>query len=161
MASEKSGKQLPQRATLTSKETRLLFALTHARNQSEAAHLAGYRDSPHIRQTAHRAIERIKRKFPELLDEMGITAEAAVYKHLVPLMNAETVKFLKNGTQFVRLPDNATRLRALHIYCMLAGLYAPKGQITQEAVEMRGIVVDVPRPRLPETNGHAKNGGGK
>lgn len=72
-------------------------------------------------------------------------------------MNATPIKFLKDDTKFVRLADNATRLRALHMYLLLTGAYAPKEQITQQATAVRAIVLGAERPQLPwSKNGDTK-----
>lgn len=72
----------------------------------------------------------------DLLEDMGVTPEAVVYRDLLPLMNATKIEFLKNDTEFVELADNATRLKALHVYFLLTGAYAPKQQTTQQATRM-------------------------
>jgi hypothetical protein len=151
-------KQTPKRKykpRLTMLECRLVEALPESKTYKEAGLKAGL-SKKNISHNVHCALQRIRRKMPEIFEEMGLTPEFVVNRHLVPLMDAQDIRFL-DGDRWVRVPDNPSRLRALHIYCLLAGIYAPKDQLQQQG-EFRGLVLDIPRPRLPETNGDTENG---
>lgn len=81
---------------LTQKERALVKALPEAKSQSEAAITAGY--SPkNPDQSAYQALESIRKKMPELMDELGLTDTALIQKYLVPGLSAskfDRVKFL-------------------------------------------------------------------
>ena len=113
--------------------------------------LAGY--SPNNPdQSAYQAFKGIVRKFPDLMDELGISVSALIQKHLLPLLNATTVRFAQNEgefTDYVELEDNRTRLEALDMALRMHCAYPSKDQIAKEANALRVLVVDVPRPKPP------------
>jgi hypothetical protein len=62
---------------------------------------------------------------PELLDEFGLTEDALIEKHLVPLLSATITKFFRYKGKVIesrRIPDHETRLRALDMAFRLMGL---------------------------------------
>jgi hypothetical protein len=89
---------------------------------------------------------------PELLDEIGLTEETLIEKHLVPLLSATTTKFFAHRGKVVecrKVPDNDARLKALDLAFRLKGSYASKGQETTEDRGIRVVVLDSPRPPRP------------
>jgi hypothetical protein len=80
---------------LTSKERKLLRALPTCKTQGEAAILAGY--SPkNPSQSAHTAIQSLKLKVPELMDELGLTEKGLIENHLVPALSATRKEYFSN-----------------------------------------------------------------
>jgi hypothetical protein len=80
---------------LTQKERALVKALPEAKTQAEAAVVAGY--SPkNAKQSAHQALESIRKKMPDLMDELGLTDRALIDKYLLPALEATETKFFAN-----------------------------------------------------------------
>ena len=90
---------------------------------------------------------------PELMDEVGLTAQVLIEKYLVPLFDATTTKFCtykgKIGDS-VTVPDNHTQLRALDIALRLHGAYTSKKSADSAHPGMR-VVVEDPLPQRPAT----------
>lgn len=164
MAKKKSGKSktTKPRQTLTAKQSAFVIAFIRTQQKNKAALLALY--SPkHPDQSGYQAFQAIQKKVPDIMDRMGLTVPALIEKHLVPLLNAKTVKMAQDEgifTDVVALDDNGSQLTALDIAFKLHGAYAAKEQIIQKASTVRAIIVDMPRPKKPPeleenvTNGH-------
>jgi hypothetical protein len=138
----------------------LIHQLAESKTYKEAGLRAGLA-AKNISTTVHGMIQRIQRKMPDVLESLGLTGEWAVKNRLLPLMHAKEVKFIQNGKAYVELENTSAQLRALHMFFLLGGHYAPKEQITQEMARIRAINMVLPRAALPPPNGDAKNGGGK
>jgi ribonuclease D len=83
MANKKSRDRKRKTTDLTLKQQKLVNALPTAASVSEAGRQAGYFDAP----TAHRALESIREKMPQVLERHGLTPDFAAKKCL-SLMNA-------------------------------------------------------------------------
>lgn len=80
---------------LTQKERALVKALPEAKSQAEAAITAGY--SPNNPdQSAYQALRSVRRKMPDLMDEIGLTDSALIQKYLVPALEAKETKFFSD-----------------------------------------------------------------
>jgi len=80
---------------LTQKERAMVKALPKAKSRAEAAIAAGY-SSKHPDQSAHQAFKSIRKKMPDLMDEVGLTDRALIEKYLLPALTANETKFFHN-----------------------------------------------------------------
>jgi hypothetical protein len=115
---------------------------------TEAARKAGYSEK-NLAQSGHQALKAIRLRAPELMDDLGLSLEALIEKHLVPLLSATTTKhFQYKGKvkQARKSPDNAARLRALDMAFLLLGAYPRTDLRLEEPKGVEVIIVDVPRP---------------
>ena len=138
--------------TLTQKQSRFAQALMQERNMSKAALLAGY-STKSVGKSAHQALQAIQKKVPTIMDELGLSVNVLIQKHLVPLLNATTTKLATDEgefTDYVDLEDNNARFNALDAAFRLHGAYAPKEQITRESSVMHVLINDIPAPRPPQ-----------
>jgi hypothetical protein len=143
----KSGKS--GRKPLTTRQRALVKELSKGQKSAkDAAIAAGYAPT-HARQQAHQVINRIKKKWPELLDEAGITDRALIDKNILPALEAtETKVFHHDGKIIYSKPLVAhdVRLRATDLVLKLKGAYPTKEQ-QQANVGVRVILMDkIPRP---------------
>ena len=70
------------------------------------------------------ALEALRSKMLELMDEAGLTHQVLIEKYLVPLFDATTTKFCTYKGKIsdsVIVPDNHAQLRALDIALRLHG----------------------------------------
>jgi hypothetical protein len=156
-------KKLPPKknARLTHKQHRMVQELANPENKTagDAAIAAGY--SPNnARQSAHQALEGIRAKMADVMDRHGLTDDVLIDKYLRPLLRAKHTKFfahegiVKSSRQTT---DNRTRVESLDMAFKLKGSYAPKtqeeAQVTQSFLGPTVIVLDMPRPKRPETTG--------
>jgi phage terminase small subunit len=143
-------KQAVDDGRLTIRQSRMAKIISEqtAKTAGEAAILAGY--SPKTaRQGGHQAIERIKKRAPDILDAIGLTLHAVIDKSLRPLLTAtETRVFQHEGevTDYVELADNGTRLRATNMALELHGAYPTEQEKQQGSLGVEVIVVDIARP---------------
>jgi hypothetical protein len=135
---------------LTVRQSRLakILAQQKTQSQAEAAILAGY--SPkNARQSAHNALADIKKKAPDVLNQMGLTVQAIVYNHLRPLLGATESKFFQHEgeiTDHAEVADNGTRLRATEMVLNLHGAFPTEQEKQQGSLGVEVVVIDVPRP---------------
>ena len=140
---------------LTNRERAFVRSLANGNSVTRAALDAGY-SAKNPGQSGWQALQNIKLKMPEVLDDHGLTDEALIEKHLKPLLNGTEVKhFQQNGekpTDSRRVPDNPTRLKALDMAFRLHGSYSSRKMEDAEKKTVQVIVADVPRPqnRLPD-----------
>jgi hypothetical protein len=136
------------RKRLTPRQAALAKNLLNGATITDAARNAGYSEK-NLAQSGHQALKAIRLSMPELMDEIGLTERALIEKHLVPLLSATTTKYFQHHgkvKQKRQVADNDARLRALDVALRLRGSYAPKGPEAAEAVRVRVLVLDVPRP---------------
>lgn len=91
-----SKRQRPKKGEkkLRGKEPGLVKALAQTTNVSEAGRIAGY-GTP---QSAHRALNNIQKKVPDLMDEIGLTDEFLLKECLKPGLSAmETRHYANKG----------------------------------------------------------------
>ena len=165
----KSGKN--GRKPLTTRQRSLVKELCKGQSAKDAAIAAGYAPT-YARQQACQAINRIKKKWPELLDEAGITDDALIDKNILPALEAtETKVFHHNGKVTYAKPQVAhdVRLRATDMVLKLKGAYPTKEQ-QQADVGIKVILMDkITRPNQEkflelerkysaQNNGHKNNG---
>jgi len=94
---------------------------------TQSALAAGYSDK-HPGQSGWQALESIRHKMPEVLDEHGLTDCALIEKHLLPALEAQETKFVQRGgkiTDQMNVVAWSARLRALDLVFRLKGSYAP------------------------------------
>ena len=142
-----------QRA-LTQKQRALVRNLIEGKNLTQSALAAGY-SGKCPGQAGWQALESIRLKLPELLDQHGLTDQALIEKHLKRLLRAnETRLFQHKGkiTDSRRVPANAIRLKALDMAFRLRGSYAKRAEDTPEKRTVQVLVVDVPRPQKQLSN---------
>lgn len=155
---------MAKKKDLTPRQNKLVKALTKGGTLASAAIKAGY-TSKHARQAGFQALEQIKMRMPEILDQHGLTDNVLIDKYLLPLMNANSTRFFafrkeverkKKGqkepvietVQVIEKRDvidwNA-REAGLEMAFRLKGSYAaendPKGSAGPTV-----IVIDIPRP---------------
>jgi hypothetical protein len=150
---------------LTNRERAFVRSLANGNSVTRAALDAGY-SAKNPGQSGWQALANIRHKVPELLNQHGLTDQALIEKHLKPLLNATEVKhFQHNGevTDSRRVPDNATRLKALDMAFRLHGSYASRTKEEAEKKAVQVIVADQPRPqiRLPNSSETADTGKGR
>lgn len=115
---------------LTLKQKKLVEALPTSSSVAEAGATAGYSD----RKSAHRALNSISERAPEVLVRLGLTIEQVVDKCLRPLLEAnKTELVVSNGVVMSReeVPAPDIRLRAIDTWARLMGAYtAQKVQLS-------------------------------
>lgn len=118
------------------------------KSNGEAAVMAGY--SPNTaRQGANQALNSIRKKAPEILDELGLSVRSVIDNHLRPLLDATTTKVaIEKGkiTDYVELADNRIRLDTQKTIFELHGAYPTEQEKQQGSLGVEIIVVDIPRP---------------
>lgn len=80
---------------LTQKERALVKALPTAKSVAEAALQAGYSPT-RPDQSGYQALKSIRKKMPDLMDELGLTDTALIEKYLVPALEAQETKFFSD-----------------------------------------------------------------
>ncbi len=143
---------------LTCKEQALVRNLLNGKNISQSALAAGYSDK-HPGQSGSQALQNIRRKLPELLDEHGLSDRALIEKHLKPLLRADETRFFQHKgkvTDSRRMPANVIRLNALDMAFRLRGSYANPAEDTRERRTVQVLVVDTPRPPNRLSNSESK-----
>jgi hypothetical protein len=142
---------------LTARQKKFIQVLaTGTKTQGQAAIAAGY--SPkNANQSARQVMDSIRAKMPEVLERHGLTDDALIHEHLLPLLNAKIVRaFTHKGRVIYSKPlaDNDTRRQTLDMTFKLKGSYAPKTEeeahISQQFMGPTVIVLDLPRPKRPE-----------
>jgi len=116
-----------QRRLTTYRERALVRNLAKGLNVTQSALAAGYSDK-HPGQSGWQALESIRHKMPEVLDEHGLTDCALIEKHLLPALEAQETKFVQRGgkiTDQMNVVAWSARLRALDLVFRLKGSYAP------------------------------------
>jgi len=77
---------------LNAKRRKLLAGIGEGLNISDAGRLAGYGTA----QSAHRAMDLIRLKTPELLDKIGLPAEKLLKDHFLKALRATETKFFSH-----------------------------------------------------------------
>jgi hypothetical protein len=127
---------------LTAKQQELIRQLAKTKHQGKAAIAAGY--SPkHARQSAHQALESIRKTAPELLARHGLDDDSLIDKHLLPLMNAEETKFFS-------LPVGRGKDRRLQIESRKTANWSARQNGLDMAFKIRGLYVREQENKGPE-----------
>ena len=119
-----------KKGKLTLTQAKLVQALPESNSVAEAGEKAGYFDRP----TAHRALNSISERAPEVLERLGMTIEHVANNCLRPLLEAKKTEFFhKDGIVMQREEVEALdiRLRAIDLWAKLRGAYtAQKVQLS-------------------------------
>jgi hypothetical protein len=144
MAGEKSGKK-----KLTPWQHAFVKNLAKRASQKDAFITAGYK-AKRPDQGAHQTLKQIQGKVPQIMGEMGPTDHVLIEKYLVPLLDAEEIKFFNEGKKRINLAALGIRHTALDTAFKLRGSYAPRDSKEAEQFGIKVVVVDIPRnPLLP------------
>jgi hypothetical protein len=96
------------------------------------------------------ALEALRSKMLELMDEAGLTAQVIIEKYLAPKLYAKTTKLaIDDGkfTDFVDLEDHGTQMQAIDTMLKMHGAYAPKDPKEAAQFGVKVVIIDVPRPQ--------------
>lgn len=153
----KRKKPTAKRPSLNPRQATLVKELAKGKTIKQAGIAAGYSPN-HARQGAHQALEGIRAKMPEVLDRHGLTDDVLIDKYLLPLLSAKITKHFAHQGRVVHkrdYSDNDTRRQTLDMTFKLKGSYAPKTEeeahISQQFMGPTVIVLDLPRPKRPDT----------
>lgn len=131
------GQKKTKAKRLTQKERKLVVAVTKTANVSEAGRIAGYSDAP----AAHKAMKRIERKMPEILDAHGLTDDYVVRECLKPGLMAMETQFFANKGIVLDSKDTIAwgpRHQFLETWMKLKGLNTGDGADRGEGAATRG-----------------------
>ena len=115
-------------AKLSHQQRALVKNLIKGMTITDAALAAGYSEKC-PGQAGHQALEAIKRKMPDILDNHGLTDETLIEKYLKPALEATETEFAKfegKITDQCEVVAWSPRLTALDMAFNLKGNYAPK-----------------------------------
>jgi hypothetical protein len=142
-ASTRRSSDVAQEETQTYRQAaRAIRQLAKTKHQGKAAIAAGY--SPkHARQSAHQALESIRKIAPELLARHGLDDDSLIDKHLLPLMNAEETKFFT-------LPVGKGKDRRLQIESRKTANWSARQNGLDMAFKIRGLYVREQENKGPE-----------
>lgn len=138
---------------LTIRQSRLAQILSERarhgiKSNGEAAVMAGY-SAKNAHESAAQALGAIRKKAPEILDELGLTVRAVIKNHLEPLLSATTTKvFAEKGkiTDYAELADTRIRLDTSKTILELHGAFPTEQEKQQGALGVEVVIVDVARP---------------
>jgi phage terminase small subunit len=112
---------------LTPQQRNLVKNLLKGLNLTQAAIKAGYSEN-NAAMLGNRALKRIQKKMPQILDRNGLTDNSLVKKYLKPALEASETKFFQKDGVVTETRDVISwdpRLRALDMTFKLKGSYAP------------------------------------
>jgi hypothetical protein len=118
----------------------------NSKTHAEAAVKAGY-PVKNARQSAYQALQR--GRVPDLMNQLGLTEEHLIDKHLRRHLNAKrTAFFQKDGKVKESRKTEVLEIqtRALDMAFELHGSYAPRDPKEAEQFGIKVVVVDIPRP---------------
>jgi hypothetical protein len=133
----------------TLRQSRLAKEIAKGRSLKEAAIAAGY-PAKHASQSAHQALQGIRLRVPEMLNEAGYSVPVLIEKHIAPKLSATVTKLaVKDGkfTDTVELEDHDTQLKAADMMLRMHGAYAPKDPKEAAQFGIKVVIIDVPRPQ--------------
>ena len=107
------------------------------------------------RQSAYQALQQMRGRVPDLMDQLGLSEEHLIDKHLRRHLTAKrTVFFQKDGKVRSQRTVEALEIqsKALDMAFQLHGSYAPRNPKEAEQFGVKVIVVDVPRPQRDAIN---------
>ena len=113
---------------LTPQQRMLVKHLLKGMSITDAAIKAGYSEK-YAGQCGSQALEAIRQKMPQILDNAGLTDKALVEKYLKPALEANETTFAKFQGKITDSKDCISwgpRLNALDVAFNLKGSYAPK-----------------------------------
>jgi phage terminase small subunit len=98
---------------LTLRQSRFAEAFTKSKSAKDAAIAAG--NSPKYAESAHQALQGIRLRVPDILDNAGYSVPVLIEKHIAPKLTATTTKLAAEKGEFtdhVELEDDDTQLKA-------------------------------------------------
>lgn len=110
---------------LTRRQQKFLEELPRTNSIAQAARNAGY-SSKFAGQAGYLALKSIRRKAPELLEEMEASLTELIEKHIKPGLEAKKTVYIRYRgkiTQQFDEPDNMARLEVLKLVLRLHGVY--------------------------------------
>ena len=113
---------------LALRQSRFVKALMKSKSAKDAAIAAGYAPK-YAAQSAHQALQSIRLRVPEILDNARYSIPVLIEKHLAPKLTATTTKLAVEKGEFtdhVELEDHDTQLKAIDMMLRMHGAYAPK-----------------------------------
>lgn len=147
MASKKSGKgPLGKNGQgWTERQKRLVEYIPTSKSHAEAAVKAGY-PVKNAAQSAYQALQQMRGRVPDLMDQIGISERELIDKHLRRLIVAKRTVFAQKDGKFTdkRTVDALeTQIRALHLAFLLHGSYAPRDPKDAAQFGVKVIVQDL------------------
>ena len=138
----------------TPRQSKFVEAFLKTRSKTKAALLAGY--SPkYAGQAGHAVMETLKEKAPEVFARMGLTLERVIERKLIPLMEAQEVKFSQHEGKFtdvLEVDALGIQLGATRMFFELANAFPPRDPALAAQIGVEVIVNDMPRPHRPTVN---------
>ncbi len=157
-----------KKKSLSPRQRGLIKHLSKGKSLGQAAIAAGYTNH-YPAQAGHQALEQIRMRMPEILDQHGLTDHVLIDKYLRPLMDATETKFFayrKDRKRKERGKEKASiietvqvidtrevinwnaREAGLDLAFKLKGSYATPAE-AGKAAGPTVIVIDMPRPPRP------------
>jgi hypothetical protein len=146
MAAKKSGKG--KRNYTTARQQALVDNIPTSKTLAEAAIKAGY-PAKNARQSAFQALQGMRGRVPDLMDQLGLSEQVLIDKHLRRHLKAKRIHyFQKDGKVKDSRKTEALEIqsKALDMAFQLHGSYAPRDPKEAEQFGVKVIVVDIPRP---------------
>jgi hypothetical protein len=132
-----------QKRHTSKKEKKFVKALIEGQTPAEAALSAGY-SGKNPSQSGYQALKQIKKRAPDIMDELGLDLRALIEKHLAPKLAATEVKVFCNDGKIIEskpYPDHGIQLRAIAMAFKLRGDYAPRDPVLAAQVGVKVVVV--------------------
>ncbi len=150
MAAEKSGKKHLGKngQDWTERQKALIKNIPTSKTHSEAAVKAGY-PVKNARQSAYQALQQMRGRVPDLMDQLGLSEEHLIDKHLRRHLNAKRILFFqKDGKVKSQRTVEALEIqsKAIDMGFLLHGSYAPRDPKEAAQFGVKVIVVDIPGP---------------
>ena len=152
MAAKKSGKR--KRNYTTARQQALVDNIPTSKTLAEAAIKAGY-PAKNARQSAFQALQGMRGRVPNLMDQLGLSEQVLIDKHLRRHLNAKRIHyFQKDGKVKDSRKSEALEIqsKALDMAFQLHGSYAPRDPKEAAQFGVKVIVIDVPRPARDAIN---------
>jgi hypothetical protein len=158
MAEKRSGKR--KRNYTTARQQALVDNIPTSKTFAEAAIKAGY-PAKNARQSAFQALQGMRGRVPDLMDQLGLSEQVLIDKHLRRHLNAKrTHYFQKDGKVRDSRKTDALEIqsKALDMAFQLQGSYAPRDPKEAEQFGIKVVVIDIPRPpkMIDVTGGNGK-----
>jgi phage terminase small subunit len=139
---------MKKRRDLNVRQAKLLHERAKGKTLAQAAIAAGY--SPkNANQSGYQALNVMKGRIQNLMEETGLDERSLIHKYLLPLMEAkETLYFQKAGKVTDKREVKALniRLNALKEAFALHGSYAPRDPKEAAQYGVKIIIADIPGP---------------
>jgi hypothetical protein len=145
MAAKKSGKR--QRNYTTARQQALVDNIPTSKTLAEAAIKAGY-PAKNARQSAFQALQGMRGRVPDLMDQLGLSEQVLIDKHLRRHLNAKRLQYFQKDGKVDSRKTEALEIqsKALDMAFQLHGSYAPRDPKEAAQFGIKVVVVDIPRP---------------